>query len=180
MSFDIEKWYSKVNTGDVVLDFRGVVTSELITQLLDEAEAKLEGVESNGKMKRKVYNVLVESLQNLFHHSIHNVLNGDITRKYAGFVLKKNPSGFVVSTGNFVENDKIKILKDRINQINSLSKEELKALYKMILNNLEFSEKGGGGLGMIDMAKRTGSKLGYEFFNVDEKYSFYQLNIKIS
>jgi hypothetical protein len=71
------------------------------------------------------------------------------------------------------------MISDRINQINSLSKEELKALYKLILNNEEFSEKGGGGLGMIDMARKTGTKMEYEFLPVNEKLLFYVLKINI-
>jgi hypothetical protein len=40
--------------------------------------------------------------------------------------------------------------------------------------------KGGGGLGMIDIARKTGQKLNFDFAPVDDKYSFFSLNIKIS
>jgi hypothetical protein len=67
-----------------------------------------------------------------------------------------------------------------LDDINALTKEELKDYYKEILNNGEMSMKGGGGLGMIDIARKTGQKLNYNFMSVDEKYSFFSLNIKIS
>jgi len=50
----------------------------------------------------------------------------------------------------------------------------------MVLNNGEMSDKGGGGLGMIDIARKTGEKLNYNFMPVDDSYSFFSLNIKIS
>ena len=50
----------------------------------------------------------------------------------------------------------------------------------MILNNKEFSEKGGGGLGMIDIARKTGSKYEYNFYPVGEDYIFFELMININ
>ena len=58
--------------------------------------------------------------------------------------------------------------------------DELKDYYKQILNNGEMSLKGGGGLGMIDIARKTGQKLGYNFEQIDEKVSFFSLNIRVS
>ena len=61
-----------------------------------------------------------------------------------------------------------------------MSKEELKEFYKKTLNNGQMSKKGGGGLGMIDIARKTGEKLDYNFLEIDNKVSFFTLNIKIS
>jgi hypothetical protein len=60
-----------------------------------------------------------------------------------------------------------------------MSKEELKTYYKEVLSNGVMSEKGGGGLGMIDIARKSGSKLDYKFSVVDEKFSFFSLSIKV-
>ncbi|PLX10663.1 MAG: hypothetical protein C0594_04645 [Marinilabiliales bacterium] len=180
MAFNVNEWLTNILKGDVVYSYVGQVSSDLITQALDEIEYKLEQDGVNPKMIRKVYNVLIECLQNLFHHSlkdVEGVYEGD---RFGAFKVVVNDTGYVVATGNYVKNEIVQVLKDRIEQINSLSREEIKSLYKMILNNEEFSAKGGGGLGMIDIAKRTGSRLGYEFHQIDKKYSFYNLNIYIS
>ena len=42
------------------------------------------------------------------------------------------------------------------------------------------SAKGGGGLGMIDISRKSGQKLDYNFMSVDESCSFFTLNIKIT
>ena len=67
----------------------------------------------------------------------------------------------------------------KIDYINSLNRDELKAYYKEILNNGELSEKGGGGLGLIDIAKKSRNKLQYSFREIDEDYSFFTLTVKI-
>ena len=45
--------------------------------------------------------------------------------------------------------------------------------------NGKLSKKGGGGLGLIDIAKKSRNKLGYSFKEIDEDYSFFTLIVKI-
>ncbi len=54
-----------------------------------------------------------------------------------------------------------------------MSREEKKDYYKSILNNGEYSSKGGGGLGIIDIARRSSEKLEYGFVPVDEQNAFF-------
>ena len=82
--------------------------------------------------------------------------------------------------GNFVTSDKIKYLKDKIDKINSLNQDELKDMYKFILNHQKLSAKGGGGLGLVDMARKTGNKLEYSFHDYNPEYYFYNLEVKIN
>ncbi len=180
MSFSLQNWYDKMQSENVLFAHKGTITSDLITNVLDTVEHKLEEAHEVSKIKRKVYNVLVEALQNLYHH-IDVPPDGEYDNQFAIFILSKENQGeYKISTGNFVRKNKTKLLKDRLEQLNFLSKEELKGLYKMILNNEEFSEKGGGGLGMIDIARKTGNKFGFNFQNVDKEYFFFSLDVLIS
>lgn len=172
MSFSLDTWYDNISKNDVLFTYKGTITSELITDSLEIIENKLQESNFNPKQIKKLYNVLVESLQNLYHHSDLYQLNGTPC-KYVAFTILKQGDSFKVITGNFIKKEKIHFIKDRIEQLNSLSNEEIKALYKMVLNNDEFSEKGGGGLGMIDIVKRTDSKLEYCFEEFAEDIYFY-------
>ena len=40
-------------------------------------------------------------------------------------------------------------------------------------------EKGGGGLGLIDIARRSGSKLDYNIREISDSFSFFTLTVKI-
>jgi hypothetical protein len=42
------------------------------------------------------------------------------------------------------------------------------------------SEKGGAGLGFIDIARKTGRKLDFHFLSIDEENSFFILTSTIS
>lgn len=166
-----------------MLSFKGDITSELMTSILQIMESRLENMGEDPKVKKKVYNVLVECLQNLYHHideepAIKDPFAG--TSKSAIFMIGISPTGYTIMTGNYIRTDKVSGLEERLDKINSLDADALKALYKEVLNNDIVSEKGGGGLGMIDIARKTGQKLDYAFSQVNSEYSFFSLNIKVS
>ena len=68
MSFDVNEYYSKLNGGDVLMAFKGNISSELISNVLEVVESRMDEYNESSKIRKKVYNVLVESLQNLYHH----------------------------------------------------------------------------------------------------------------
>lgn len=182
MRFIFNDYYSKLQTGNVLLAYNGSITAEWINGVLESIEGKLDNANEDGKIKKKMYNVLVEGLQNLYHHVDdlpENMIN-QFSHKYGIVVIKKVDSAYIVSLGNFLINSKAQYLKDKIDKINSLTEEELKDMYKFILNHQKLSAKGGGGLGLLDMARKTGNKLDYTFYEFDNDYSFFNLDIKIN
>ncbi len=182
MIFNLNKWYKEKQDGEILLSYKGDISSDLITDVLEIIESKLEEKDINSKIRKKVYNTLVECLQNIYHHLDELPFNDEtlFNGRFALFLVTKVNEEYRISVGNFIKSEKKQILTDRLNQINSLTREELKSLYKLILNNHDFSEKGGGGLGMIDIAKKTGSKLEYNFYEHKNDYLFYSLSINIS
>ena len=94
-------------------------------------------------------------------------------------MLARDGSAYTIMTGNHILNEKIEKFRTRLDKINAMSKEELKVYYQDILNNEGFSQKGGGGLGMVDIARKSGHKLVYQFQPVSEQHSFFSLNIRI-
>ncbi len=181
MSFNITDYYNELSKGDVVLAYKGSITSDLINDILEAVEEKLDEYDENGKTKKKIYNILVESLQNLYHHieERHEGVEEDLDPKFGVLVVVREEDLYKVTTGNFVNSRKIKFLKEKIDKINSLTKEELKDMYKFILNHQRLSAKGGGGLGLVDIARKTGYKLEYSFYNYNGNYYFFDLTIKV-
>jgi hypothetical protein len=181
MSFNLKEYYSNLSKGDVILAYKGSITSELINDILEGVEKKLEDADADSKLRKKIYNVLVESLQNLFHHIelSHEGINELLDPKFGVLVVVKENEFYKVTTGNFINSRRIKFLKEKIDKINSLSKDELKDMYKFILNHQKLSAKGGGGLGLVDIARKSGNKLEYKFYNYNDDYYFFNLTISV-
>ena len=136
---------------------------------------------AKSKYRKKIYNVSVEALQNLFHHSNKAPKEVYEGNKFAIYILEQKAEDvFEITTGNFINIEQKYKLKNRFDQINYLSLDKIKELYKLILSNSEFSFKGGGGLGMIDIARKTKHKLTYKFYNYSKEIIFFEFNVVIS
>lgn len=179
---DIFDFYDKMEKHNIMLSFKGDITSELLTSILQIMESKMENLDESPKMRKKVYNVLVECLQNLYHHmdEVPNVVDSDLPNRSAIFMIGKEGDDYRIITGNYMYTSHVEKLKGRIDTVNTMDKEQLKAYYKETLNNGEMSAKGGGGLGMIDIARKSGQKLDYHFEPLANDCTFFTLNIKIS
>jgi hypothetical protein len=181
MSFDIENYVKDLANNNVILYYKGNVDSDVINHVLDTVEDKLVEVNEQSKLRKKVYNVLVESLQNLYHHvdKVPADFEDQKSEKFGLLVVQKVDNGYKIITGNFVNADNIEKLEEKIKRINRSSHEEIKELYKFILNHQRISAKGGGGLGLVDIARKTGNKLDYAFKEYNDKFSFFYLNILV-
>ena len=157
--------------------YRGVFTAKITDNILALAESNLVKKEDPRALKRKVYNVMVEGLQNVTKHQAD--IDEDVENNNGVFVLKKEYAKYFITTGNLIENENISGLKAQIEQVNKLDKDELKAYHRQVLVDGKISSKGGAGLGLIDMARKSGNKLLYAFEQVDEKYSYFYLHTEI-
>jgi hypothetical protein len=179
MSFQLDAFFNKLSDGDVIIAYKGNISTPVINDILDKVEANLIERDESPKIQKKIYNVLVEGMQNLFHHSegMPDEYKAEYKEKLGMLIVRKKDDGYLVSFGNFVDTRQKEYLQEKIEKINSLSIDELKEMYKFILNHQKLSAKGGGGLGLLDMAKKTKSKLEYEFLGHNTNWHFYNLNI---
>jgi hypothetical protein len=182
MSFNIENYFSDQSNGDNILFYKGNVDSDVINHVLDTVEDKMVQVDEQAKLRKKVYNVLVESLQNLYHHvdRVPDDFEDQTSERYGLLVVNKVDGGYRIVTGNFVQAENMEKLEEKIKRINRSTHEEIKELYKFILNHQRISAKGGGGLGLVDIARKTGNKLDYSFIKYNDKFSFFYLNILVN
>ncbi len=182
MSTMTYSYYTNMRQNHIIFVYQGEVTADLVSSILHMMENKLEGEGEDKKVKKKVFSVMVECLQNVYHHldSIDLDETEDVYDKTALLMIGKEKEYYFVITGNHITNDKVEGLKERLKMVNSLDRKGLKKLYQEILANEEFSDKGTAGLGMIDIARKSGQKLGFAFYPINDKYSFFSLEAKIA
>ncbi len=87
---------------------------------------------------------------------------------------------YSLQTGNYLPSEKVSSIQSRLDEINSVAPDELRGLYKRVLNEQEFSDKGTGGLGFIDIARKTGGeKLRYKFQPVTDDVSYFTFQVRL-
>ena len=174
--------YDQLEKGRVMLSFKGSLTTELITALLGVVERKMEAIEADGKVRKRVFNVVMECLQNLYHHNSANsgATEGTNEERHGVVMIVHNASGYSVLTGNFMRTSEVATLKTRLDKINGLDADQLRGLYKETLTDGKFGVAGGGGLGIIDIARKSGQKLEYGFVPHTEGNAFFSLNVNVT
>ena len=65
---DAYKYYENMEQNKIMLLFKGFINSELLSSILQITESKLDKIQEEPKIKKKIFNVLVECLQNVYHH----------------------------------------------------------------------------------------------------------------
>lgn len=173
--------YKQLEERNVILSFKGMMTSELLTTILQIMESKMERFEERPKIKKKVFNVLVECLQNLYHHIDEDMDDAETVQNELNslFMIAKTESTYVITTGNYMKPKEVDSLRDKMDLINGMSRDELKAYYKQVLNEGTMSSKGTAGLGMIDIARKSGKKLEYDFSPINDNLTFFSLSVRI-
>ncbi len=156
--------------------YRGYFTQNITDNILSLAETNLAKVGESAKIKKRVYSIMVECLQNITRHQNER---SNKPEKSGIFAIQKKEKQYFITTGNIIEKSEIEALQSQLDIINSLEGDELKKYYKKMLVEGEFSEKGGAGLGLIDVARKSGNKLSYDFKEVNEKQSYFYLHTQI-
>jgi len=165
---------------EITLVYEGEITHQITKAFTSLTESNMAKEEESNTVQKKVFHVMVECLQNI---SKHADTFGSDDYLFAGrgiFMVSKCTRDYHVTTGNVIENRKIEELTEMLEEINSLDREGLKQLYKKQMREGRLSEKGGAGLGFIDIARKTGNKLEYHFLPIDETNSFFLLSSSIS
>ena len=160
--------------------YRGLFTQGITDSIISLAENNLDSSGESNKVKKRVFSILVECLQNVTRHQTSDSLE-EIEPEQAGVVVIQNENNaYQITSGNVVEKKAIPHLVGMLEKINSLEKDELKLYYKEVLEDGIISDKGGAGLGLIEMARRSGNKLFFDFTEIDENISYFYLHTAIS
>jgi len=162
----------------LILVYQGEFTQETTKSILAMAERNLDSTGEESSIKRKVFNVMVEALQNIVKHS-DELVDGEIHSHTAIFLIGKESDKFSIMAGNPIRKGNVAGLEKKLEQINALDKDGLKELYKEIIKNTTISDKGGAGLGFVDMARKSGEKLEFEFPEMSPEYCFFCLKVNV-
>ncbi len=172
----IHEFHLLMEENDIVMIYDGEFNQEITKSVLLMAEKNLnsEGIENS--VRKKIYNVMVETLQNVCKHQ--HVGNSNI--KSAVFMVGETNDHYKVISGNPIKTEHIDVVRSKIDLINSKDKEGLKQLFKELRINSTISDVGGAGLGFVDIVRKSENKLQYKFEEITKDIYFFTLLSKIS
>jgi hypothetical protein len=168
--------YDDLKKNKILLVHHGDFSQDIIMSMLSLTKERLMFMDDKKIVRKRLLNVLIECLQNITRHASRE----DLKQHYSSILfIGYNDEYYYITTGNVIKSSDVSILKKRIKEVNSLDEEGLNQLYRSIISQGNFSSKGGAGLGLIDMAKRSGEKLTDKFDDIDDNFTFFTLETKI-
>ena len=164
--------FEELSSMDVIIAYEGYATHQVLKAFTELVEEKLEEGDENECIRRQLHHVLVECIQNINRHGKRNLTeDGDYLPGRGGLLICSSDEAFRVITANFIDTAYMDGIRETIDSINPLSDQELYDLYKKQLKEGSISSKGGAGVGLIDMRRKTANKLEYDFVDCDKDKS---------
>lgn len=165
-------------TAGFPLVYKGPLDHESMKFFTSMAKEEIAESCPDKSTQRRIFHVMVEMIQNITKHSATSTTRGQ--QGNGLFVVGGNEKYFYVITGNVIDSDKVRDLEDAIESLNKMNKEELSKLYKTQIRGGELSVKGGAGLGLIDIIRKSENEFGYQFIRIDRDSQFFILKATIN
>lgn len=171
--------YDELVKNGISLVYLGEFNHDITKMFTSMSEREMERKKEERSVQRKVYHVMVETLQNISRHSdeitgIENNIGNGL------FLIGQKDNTYFIITSNKISNKKKEVIHANLNEVNALTRDELNQLFKKTIKEGTISEKGGAGLGLIDIARKTSNPLEFQFLPMDEEYSLFVLKVEIT
>ena len=150
--------FSHLRENNIKLIYEGEISHDIIKAFTTLTENGLKARDEANPTKKKVFNIMVECLQNISKHA--DCIEENNNKNGRGILLvSENKTNYNITTGNVIKTEFVDQIKESIDKVNSLNKIELRELFKKKLSTGRISDKGGAGLGFIDIRRKSNNKL---------------------
>lgn len=170
--------YEILQDNGVVLVYLGKVDYN-VTQMFSVITENETDMNNESKdLKRRLNHAVIEVLQNLTKHS--SELYKELKFGKGMFMLGKKEDKYIVYTANKVLKEEVIKLTAAIDEVNSHDYNDLRRIYKEQLKQGKLSDKGGAGLGLIDIARKSGNKLDYTIKPFNDVVDYFIFKVEVS
>lgn len=159
----------------VIVSHVGELDQDKVNSISSLVETQMENFGVSKSAVKKIFNIVIETLQNIVLHGEKD--NNGYQMTY--FIIGRINNEFNIHSGNIITNLQAERLNRRLNSIKSLSDTDLKKQYMDVLSNGELSAKGGAGLGFLTIALKSNNNMDFEFQMLNKDFSLFSLHSKV-
>ncbi len=159
--------------GLIVFKHVGIMDPMTIALLLSKAENASLNVADGVAMRKRLINVLVEGLENMHRHTPEG-------ERSSGFaLLVDHVDGYRLVLGNAVPVASAALLVHRVEMLNEMEEVDLKEHFLKLLANDGRTERGGAGLGLITMSRKSARPMRVHSIPKDEHTAYFALELAV-
>jgi len=164
-----------MSENQTILNYKGPIEFKTTEILLQKVKSDLEKHSVKKVLKKRVYNIMVECIENILRHKATDP-NTDI---HPYIELEKGAEEYFITTVNLITNEEVDLLREKLNIVSKQDKEGLLKMYDNQINKEDIMEKDGAGLGIITIAMKSDSNINYTFTPVNEQFSVFELQVSV-
>lgn len=172
----VPKVHSKMLKQHYLLCYKGHFSQEVTKSLLAMTENKLASDGTDTVIKKRIFKIMMGCLQ--------NICTGEKpamqTEPKSIFMLGKNEKEFFVFSGSVVAAARVEEMKRKLYAINMMDAQNLKRLFCELMMSLSPGEVSESEITLIDIARKSGKKLEFEFRAIDSQSAFFSMKTVIA
>jgi len=172
----IYQFYRLLEEDAISFSYRGSFSNNVLTMATQLFKDNVE--ERHEKLRNKLSFLMIESFQNISRYADKEE-DISLYENSEFFMTRNIGDTFYIISANLIDNEKIPMVREKLEQVNTLEKSELNKLYREVLTNKHINEQGGAGLGFIEMVRKTKGQLPFDFVTIDNKQSMFFMQIEL-
>jgi len=164
---------------NIFLMISGGIYKDSIPVIIEMTKSKINTFKEENPSVKGLVTILIEMLQNVVQYEKHNYNNDIDVQKDSMmiFALDEDKDLYYASTGNTININNLEKIKNSINLLNSLSRDELKDMYTSKRRSGADAHINGAGLGLITMAKISSEDIEFDIEIKSDTLAYLSLKI---
>jgi hypothetical protein len=141
-----------------IFKYEGIITQNVISAAVDNID-EIDDL----RISSKLATIVIEMAQNIMHYM--EKVKG--SKAFIEIYYDENSDEYVVITRNVVLKEDKELIEQKLKEIKTLSKDEIKKRYKELRRSGLYKHDKGGGIGFYEIAKLADS-ISFKFEQIDE------------
>lgn len=161
---------------DIYFSYDGKGNFEEINIQLIKLNEMLEKADLPLVCRKRVYSISIELLYNVVYHGIPKV--DDASGKLDFEIIEKS-NYILISAGNFMKHTEAEKFRSVVCKLGALPFDELRKMKSKQILTGGISEKGGAGLGLIDIHMKSGHPAEMSFKVHNEEIDWVNMKVRV-
>ncbi len=164
---------------DFNYEYTGICDNKFLVTFTDYLTDNFEKVMTPQEFKTVLF-CSNELIQNIGFYSDERDTSINAADNGIGkFFLESKAKEITMSSENSISSIQIDKLSDKLNTYNAMNLDELKVLYKQLLKTESPEDSKGGGIGFIEMIRKTKNPISFHTYKNDDKtFIIFQLTVR--
>ena len=185
MDFDVLEFSKMLSEKKITVIYSGPIWADGVEGMAEFLQRKLDVDNLSRTVSKSIFSVFVEQMHNMLMYSAEKEIftaedDDDAVLSKGMFVMGKEGDTYFIKTGNVVTDYSAGVLKERIDYLNTLDKQGLRQYFKEKQRSDDDNpESKGAGMGLIEIARRSSSKINYKFTPQGEGFKYFSMSVEI-